>query len=150
MPFLWRDWKNPFKKVLNYSKVVDRASRSSSDESRDSNDGLIEKEIEELRQRSLVWRRYTSLIVLNLIVFIIYGVSLYAITSHVSKEFQQGPNLVFCEFMSHFRSSMKLIKQHPHMRLLNGRNIRLKRTLRIMALFLAIPVQTLTRIGTNY
>ena len=149
MSFLWRQKTSPFKAFQKYSKVIDSASRASSDESRGSDDGLLEKEIEELRRKTPLWRRHASLIVLNSIIFIIYAASLYAVASHVPNRCQQGPNLVFCELLCHFLRPAKLIKQHPHTRRLNGRSIPSKRTPRNMAHSQDIQDQRLTRIGTN-
>ncbi|KFY43935.1 hypothetical protein V494_01756 [Pseudogymnoascus sp. VKM F-4513 (FW-928)] len=95
MSLFWREKKSPFKPFQKYTKVVDDTSTASSEELRGSDDGLLEKEIEELRRKVPFWKRYASLIVLNSIVFIIYAASLYVVASHVSKKCQQGPNLVF-------------------------------------------------------
>ncbi|OTA69635.1 hypothetical protein K449DRAFT_384598 [Hypoxylon sp. EC38] len=90
MSFLWRQQKSPFKARQEYSKVED-GSRGSSDVSQD---GLLEKEIEELRRKRSFWQRHASLIVGNAILFVIYIAILAAVASYVPKQCKQGPNLI--------------------------------------------------------
>jgi hypothetical protein len=97
MHFFWKQRQNPFKPRQEYSKVTDGVERASSDDSRASDDGLMEKEIAELRRKAPFWRRHTALIVLNSIIFIIYAGVLCAVASNVPKQCSKGPNLVFCK-----------------------------------------------------
>lgn len=96
---LWSNRKHPFKAHPEYSRVNGVGGSKIGRESSDgSQDGLLEKEIQEIYRKTSFWRRHASILVLNFIIFGIYVATLAAVASYVPKECLQGPNLLHCEF----------------------------------------------------
>jgi hypothetical protein len=103
MSILWLHQKTPFKSQQNYSPVTDGSAETSRVSLENSQDGLLEKEIDEWRRKAPFWRnfwrRYAFLIVANLILLGIYVVVLAAVASYTPRQCHQGPNLISCRLL---------------------------------------------------
>jgi hypothetical protein len=91
-----------FKATQGYKLVQTPSERSSSDDIRSSDVGLLEKEVEVLRRRSSFWRRYILILIVNSVIFVLYVLVLGAVVSHSRSQALKGPGLIVCKIESLF------------------------------------------------
>lgn len=154
----WGQQKSPFRGYQKYSKVGDAAAENSRTSSDASSDGVLEKEIEEIRRKRPFWQRRALPFVLNMLFLLINIIFLAVVTSHVSKESRKGPDLIHCPLLprslsathSNSLASADCFAQHRHMRHSSGRSTLTSRIHKNMVHFPVIRGPTSTRIGTSY
>jgi hypothetical protein len=90
------------KAAQGYQSVHNPSERSSSDDIRSSDVGLLEKEIEVLRHRNSFWRRYALILIVNSVIFVLYILALGAVISYSRSRALKGPGLIFCKIQLSF------------------------------------------------
>ena len=89
VPFFW-------KARGRYQMMLRSPTRSSSDDDRLSNDTLLEKEVQPLRQQRPFWRRYTQLIIVHAFILVTYILIVYLVAAHARTQALKESRVIYC------------------------------------------------------